>query len=67
MNRTPLTAEQIQNLWLYRKNLHGGDLMAQLQDFARAVEATHGITALFDDDNAALMNERDVRAMGGAK
>ena len=32
-----MTDEQIDALWLYRKDLHGGELMPQLRDFARAL------------------------------
>lgn len=36
---TVLSNEQIDDLWLYRKNIHGGRLTPQLHDFARAVES----------------------------
>jgi hypothetical protein len=32
-----MTDEQIDTFWLYRKNLHDGELMPQLRDFARAL------------------------------
>ena len=42
----PLSDGQIADLWLYRRNIHDGDLMLQMRDFARAVEAAHGVHAL---------------------
>ena len=46
-SETVLTDYQIHNLWLRRKDLHGGDLMAQWGDFARAVlEAAQPATAV---------------------
>ena len=46
-SETVLTDDQIHNLWIMRKDLHGGDLMAQLEDFARAVlEAAQPATAV---------------------
>jgi Lar family restriction alleviation protein len=34
-----VTDDQLDALWLYRKNIHNGELMPQLRDFARAVLA----------------------------
>lgn len=35
----PLTDYTIDRLWLFRKDLHDGELMPQLRDFARAIIA----------------------------
>ena len=51
------TDEQIENLWLYRKNIHGGELMPQLQDFARAVLALNGVKGAADSDLPRLVFE----------
>jgi hypothetical protein len=32
-----MTDYEIDNLWMHRTNIHDGDLMPQLRDFARAV------------------------------
>ena len=42
----PLSDDKIADLWLYRRSIHDGDLILQLRDFARAIEAAHGIHAL---------------------
>jgi hypothetical protein len=34
-----LTDDEIDSLWLYRSNVHNGELMPQLRDFARALLA----------------------------
>jgi hypothetical protein len=34
-----MTDEQIDDLWIRRKDIHNGELMPQLRDFARAVLA----------------------------
>lgn len=39
----PLSFDALRDLWLHRRSIHDGDLMLQLFDFARAVEARHGI------------------------
>lgn len=36
------TDDALNNLWLTRTNLHGGDLLPQLRDFAHAVLALKG-------------------------
>jgi anti-sigma factor RsiW len=41
--RRPLKTHEIERLWLMRTELHGGELMPQLRDFARAIERAHGI------------------------
>jgi hypothetical protein len=41
----PLTEYEVDRLWLQRLDLHDGELMPQLRDFARAVETAHGIGA----------------------
>jgi hypothetical protein len=46
----------------------GDDAQAAVSDACSRVKADREVkdATLFDDDNAALMNERDVKAMGGA-
>ena len=41
--RQPLTDYEIDRFWMNRPNLHDGELLPQLHDFARAVERAHGI------------------------
>jgi hypothetical protein len=43
--RTPLTNYELTDLWIRRPSIHDGELIPQLYDFARAIEAAHGITA----------------------
>jgi hypothetical protein len=38
-----LTDYEIERFWLLRSELHDGELMPQLRDFARAIERAHGI------------------------
>ena len=41
--RQPLTDYEIDRFWMNRPNLHDGELLPQLRDFARAIERAHGI------------------------
>ena len=41
-----LTDYEIDRFWLMRSDLHNGELMPQLRDFARAIERAHGIGGL---------------------
>lgn len=41
-----LSDEEIAEFWLHRKNIHGGDLMLQLRDYARAIERAATIAAM---------------------
>ena len=41
--RKPLTDYEIDRFWMNRPNLHDGELLPQLRDFARAIERAHGI------------------------
>ena len=41
----PLWDYEIDRLWLQRPDLHDGELLQQLRDFARAIERAHSITA----------------------
>ena len=45
LERSPITKYDVHRLWLGRMDRHDGDLLLQLQDFARAVEQAHGIGA----------------------
>ena len=38
-----LTEYEIERFWIQRPDLHNGDLLLQLRDFARAIERAHGI------------------------
>ena len=42
--RTPLTDYEIDRFWMNRPDLHDGELLPQLRDFAHAIERAHGIT-----------------------
>lgn len=44
MPRAPVLSDaQIDAMWLLRSNIHGGELMPQLRDFARAVMGAAGV------------------------
>lgn len=59
-----LTDEQIDHLWLTRHSLHGGDLMLQLRDFARAVEsAVLARAAVPAQPSGEAATDRDAGAM----
>jgi hypothetical protein len=61
-----LSDDKICNLWLCRKNIHNGDLMLQLHDFARAIEAAvlaSIVPTVGAKDERALF-EADLRSKG---
>lgn len=55
MNKSRLTDDQIRDLWLSRPNLHGGDLMLQLRDFARSIEDAPPPAVVPEPRDEALM------------
>lgn len=58
-----LTDGEIDNLWIMRREIHNGDLMLQLRDFARAIEqATRRASdreAIIEECCAAIKAEDD--------
>lgn len=65
-----LTDDEIENIWIYRPSVYGGDLMLQLRDFARAIEKASRLTALeeaariCDDEVYAEKAGERIRALG---
>lgn len=57
-----LTDDEIENTWIYRPSVYGGDLMLQLRDFARAIEKTSRAAAL---EEAARICDDEVYAEKG--
>ena len=48
-DRRPLSDYEIDRFWMNRLDLHDGELLPQLRDFARAIERAHGIAAEGND------------------
>jgi hypothetical protein len=63
-----MTPERMTDLWLFRGEIHNGELMPQLHDYARAVERAtlERVLAVVDDAmarNGLLQNPHTLRML----